>query len=192
MVPPPGRRERKKAATRKAIADAALRLFLERGYAEVGVREVANEADVATATLFAYFPSKEALVFDCEEAEESALVEAVTGRAPGVSIPEALHRKFQADLRDAAGLPEFRRLISETPALREYADRMWLRYEKTLAAAIAAELGYSDPPPACRALARFVLDARVLVREEADPVAATEQIFALISSGWDRMSTALT
>ncbi|MFE2143549.1 TetR/AcrR family transcriptional regulator, partial [Streptomyces sp. NPDC059456] len=53
--PPPaptGRRERKKAATRRAIADAALHLFLERGYDEVGIREIADAADVSNTTLF--------------------------------------------------------------------------------------------------------------------------------------------
>ncbi|HWO62981.1 MAG TPA: helix-turn-helix domain-containing protein, partial [Umezawaea sp.] len=59
-----GRRERKKAATRQALADAALRLFLERGFDAVGVREIADAADVATTTLFKYFPTKESLVFD--------------------------------------------------------------------------------------------------------------------------------
>ncbi|WP_280454554.1 TetR/AcrR family transcriptional regulator, partial [Nocardia brasiliensis] len=59
----PGRRERKKAANRQALADAALRLFLERGYDAVGVREIADAADVSVATLFKHFPGgKEALV----------------------------------------------------------------------------------------------------------------------------------
>ncbi|WP_280431681.1 helix-turn-helix domain-containing protein, partial [Nocardia brasiliensis] len=52
----PGRRERKKAANRQALADAALRLFLERGYDAVGVREIADAADVSVATLFKHFP----------------------------------------------------------------------------------------------------------------------------------------
>ncbi len=59
-----GRRERKKAATRKAISDAATELFLERGFDEVSIREIAERADVSPTTVFAHFPSKEALVFD--------------------------------------------------------------------------------------------------------------------------------
>ena len=57
-----GRRERKKAATRKSLADAALRLFLDRGYDQVSIRDIAEAADVSTTTLFKHFPSKEALV----------------------------------------------------------------------------------------------------------------------------------
>jgi hypothetical protein len=58
MTEPSGRRERKKAAARQKIADTALRLFLEREYDAVGIREVAAEADVAVATLFSYFVFK--------------------------------------------------------------------------------------------------------------------------------------
>lgn len=77
-----GRRERKKAQTRQALADAALKLFLERGYDEVGVKEVADAADVSVTTLFKYFPSKEALLFDQDDDIEAALVAAVHGRPP--------------------------------------------------------------------------------------------------------------
>lgn len=71
-----GRRERKKAATRRALADAALRLFLEHGYNNVGIKDVAEAADVSTTTLFKHFPSKEALVFDLDADVEAALVAA--------------------------------------------------------------------------------------------------------------------
>ncbi|MGI5525872.1 TetR/AcrR family transcriptional regulator [Streptomyces syringium] len=90
MNAPTGRRERKKAQTRKALADAALELFLDRGYDQVGVKDVADAADVSVTTLFKHFPCKEALVFDLDQDIEAALVAAVRERAPGVSVPQAL------------------------------------------------------------------------------------------------------
>ncbi|MFJ9605938.1 TetR/AcrR family transcriptional regulator [Kitasatospora sp. NPDC101176] len=184
-----GRRERKKAATRQALADAALRLFTERGYEEVGVREIADAADVSVTTLFKHFPDgKEALVFDQDEDREAALVAAVRERPAGQSVPRALHRlllgahsrRVHTDPR----FDDFLRLIDTTPALREYARRMWLRHEQALAAAIAEDAGLAADDPGCRALAHFALEAPALVRGSHDPDTALDRVFDLLDHGW--------
>jgi AcrR family transcriptional regulator len=59
-----GLRERKKLETWRAIRAAALRVIEERGYEEVSVDEIAAAANVSRSTLFNYFASKEAIVFD--------------------------------------------------------------------------------------------------------------------------------
>ena len=187
MTEEPGRRERKKAATRKLIADTALHMFLERGYDAVGIREIAAAADVAVTTLFAHFPSKEALLFDEDQKREAWLVRAVTDRKPGQSIPQALRQELQATVRDFArpSTAPFWQLVDSSPALREYASTMWLRHEDALATAIAADLGLTEPSTTCRAFARFVLDVYPLARAAADPSAAVDEIFDLITPGWD-------
>jgi AcrR family transcriptional regulator len=187
----PGRRERKMAATRKTIADTALRLFLERGYDAVGIREIAAAADVAITTLFAHFPSKEALLFDEDHKREEWLVRAVTDRAPGRSVPDALHAHLRAIVLDFArpATDPFWRIVDASPALRDYASTMWLRHEHALAAAIAADLALPAPSTACRAFARFVLGVYPLAREAPDPAAAVDEMFALITPGWDALTT---
>jgi AcrR family transcriptional regulator len=59
----PGRRERKKMQTRDEILRAGLKLFGERGYQRTTVAQIAEAADVALSTFFAYFPTKEDIVF---------------------------------------------------------------------------------------------------------------------------------
>jgi TetR/AcrR family transcriptional regulator, cholesterol catabolism regulator len=58
----PGRRERNKLAVGARIRAAALALFREKGYEQATVEEIAERADVSKATVFNYFPRKEALV----------------------------------------------------------------------------------------------------------------------------------
>ncbi|GAA2068923.1 TetR/AcrR family transcriptional regulator [Streptomyces albiaxialis] len=204
---PPGRRERKKAATRKALADAALRLFTERGYDAVTLHDVAEAADVSTTTLLKHFPGKEALVFDEEADQEAGLVAAVRDRSPGTSLPRALcaHVK-RARLHTAAtdeaaatdgpatGGPapgvryeDFRDLVTRTPALSAYAHRMWMRHQDALARAIAEDVGAPADDPRCAALARFALETSALAHGAPDAEHAEHTVdaaFDLLEHGW--------
>ncbi|GHH00587.1 TetR/AcrR family transcriptional regulator [Streptomyces rubradiris] len=186
MTAPTGRRERKKAATRQKIAEAALRLFLERGYEAVGIRDVAAEADVAVTTLFAHFPSKEALVFDQDQDFERRLGQAVTDRAAGEPLIPALRREVQALVRHCTGdgAAPIWRMIDGSRTLLDYEQSMRLRHAESLAAAIAADLGLPSATTACRTVARFVIDAYSLAREAADPEAALDEIFRMIEAAW--------
>ena len=179
-----GRRERKKAQTRQALADAALALFVERGYDEVGVKEVADAADVSVTTLFKHFPSKEALVFDQDDDVEAALVAAVRGRPPGHTVVDALREHILRDVADGVPDAGFMRLIESTPVLREYGKRMWMRHEKALARAIAGESGVPEDDIACAALARFALASRELILAHDHPRRAAEEIFGRLERGW--------
>lgn len=187
MTVPTGRRERKKAATRRKIADTALRLFLERGYDAVGIREVAAEADVAVTTVFSHFASKEALVFEQDEGFEQRLAQAVTNRAPDEPLIPALRREVLALVRHctADGAAPIQRMIAASPALRQYEDSMRLRHAESLAAAVASDPALARTGTVCRTLARFVVDAYALAREADDPDAAVDEIFRMIEAAWE-------
>ncbi|MFL9656763.1 TetR/AcrR family transcriptional regulator [Streptomyces sp. PB17] len=181
-----GRRERKKAATRQKIADTALRLFLERGYDAVGIRDVAAEADVAVTTLFSHFDSKEALVFEQDEDFEHRLTRAVTDRAPHEPLIPALRREVLALVRHctADSAAPIWRMIDGSPALRKYDDSVRLRHAEALATAIAADPALTRSETVARTLARFVIDAYSLSRESPDPEAALDEIFPMIEAAW--------
>ena len=78
-----GLRELKKEQTRQLIAGTAWRLFADRGFDKVTVAEIAREAQVAEATVFNYFPSKEDLFYSRFEAFSARLADAVRDRDPG-------------------------------------------------------------------------------------------------------------
>ena len=192
MSTSPGRRERKKAATRQALADAALRLFLDRGYHDVGVREIAEEADTSVSTLFAHFPGgKEALVFDEEPARSDALVAAVTDRPAGQSIADALHRHLSDVYLQFADHPQmaaFLELVESTPELTAYSRQMWLRHEHSLAHAIAQATGADPDDFDIAAFAHFILEAPTLIRSGRDPQADLDQLFDRLRAGWPMFS----
>lgn len=62
----PSLRERKKAATRAQIAAAADRLFLERGFDEVTLDQVAAECEISVRTVLRHFETKESLALSDE------------------------------------------------------------------------------------------------------------------------------
>ncbi|SEF18026.1 transcriptional regulator, TetR family [Streptomyces sp. 2112.3] len=179
-----GRRERKKARTRQALTDAAVRLFTERGFDQVGVREVAEAADVSLSTLFKHFPSKEALVFDLDTDMEGALVAAVRDRAPGQPVLHALRDHMVRTRTIARNDDPTFVLVESTSALRDYARSMWSRHEKALAAALADATGLTPDAPAVTGLARFALEAPGIARASEDPARTMRDLFALLEDGW--------
>jgi Transcriptional regulator len=92
----PGLRERKKARTRQVIADAAARLFAQRGYEQVAVSDVAREAEVSEQTVYNYFQTKEQLVTDRDQLVQDELSRLIRTRAPGTT-PAAAIREFVLD-----------------------------------------------------------------------------------------------
>jgi TetR/AcrR family transcriptional regulator, repressor of fatR-cypB operon len=58
------RREREKAAHRKEIMDAAIKVFARRGLSSATLDEVAQEAEFSKGTIYLYFTSKEDLLFN--------------------------------------------------------------------------------------------------------------------------------
>lgn len=184
-----GRRERKKAATRQALAAAARRLFLERGFDEVTVTEVADAADTAVSTLFAHFPGgKEALILGDGDERERSLAAAVRQRPEGVSVLHAL-RDFLATRGpfDPDPEPEARRiakLVIATPALRTYARALWTGCETSLARVIAEETGRDADELSLRLLARYILEIPDLAGTDPEPAAALDIAFAHLERGW--------
>jgi AcrR family transcriptional regulator len=141
-----GLRERKKRQTREAIAEAAMRLFQERGFDAVTVADVARAADVSDKTVFNHFATKEDLVFHRGAERREALLEAVRHRPPGASLTEPF-REATADLLDVVergateAIVSIPRLVRESPALRDRLLLLWEQEASALAPAIADAAG---------------------------------------------------
>ena len=183
-----GRRERKKAATRASIVEAAHELFLARGFDAVSVREIADRADVSPTTVFAHFPQKEALAFGDEDERHERLVAAVGGRPPGTSISAALKAHYLAEITAFGSEPQRQllALMEQTPALVEYAERMWFRHEDALIAAITEEFGLAEPSDEIRFYVRFALQIQLNATRDTDPESTIDAGFRLLDEGWVR------
>jgi AcrR family transcriptional regulator len=140
-----GLRERKKQQTRRAIAEAAKRLFLERGFDQVSVAEVARAADVSEQTVFNYFSTKEDLVYERMDTFEQELLAAVRER-PADESPLHAFVRFILDRSDRAAsgegrrrVAELARLVNASPSLMARERKIVAKYTDALAALLADE-----------------------------------------------------
>lgn len=150
-------------------------------------------ADVSPTTVFAHFPRKEALIFDEDDEQRACLVDAVRGRAAGVRIPGGIRSYYLRELLelehdvDGENRRRFMELVDSTPALRDYASRMWLRHEDALAEVIAQAVGLPEPDDGIRAFSRFVLQVQLLATERAGAEAMIDAGFRILDAGWDAL-----
>jgi AcrR family transcriptional regulator len=168
-------RERKKMMTRRAILDAADRLFAKRGFDDVTVAEIADAANVSVKTLFVYFRSKEDLVFD-DDPLLDALVGALASRPAGTPAAVALANALLAQIRQQSdgvvGLFDWRRVHDESPALQSALLRRWARFEDRISEELAREKG--RPPTAATRLRAIQLVGLIRTAASAEVRAGFE------------------
>jgi AcrR family transcriptional regulator len=83
LPPPDSRRTRKKEALQLRIIDVAMQVFAEQGFEHATMEAIADEADIAKATLYRYFPVKEAILagyWRLKAQEKTALVDKLLTR----------------------------------------------------------------------------------------------------------------
>ena len=114
------KRERNPAAKRARIAAAALDLFERQGYAETTIDQIAEAAQVGRRTVFEYFPTKAAMVFDHLVVQREATLQRLRERPleepPLVSL-HAVLRELGKEGYDRRLLGQIRAVLNAEPEL---------------------------------------------------------------------------
>ena len=157
---PCGLRERKKARTRAAIRQHALRLFRENGYQRTTVEQIAAAAEVSPSTFFRYFPSKENLVL--QDDMDTRMIEAFERQPSGLSLVAAV----RAGVREAfssyteAELETVRETTALTMTVPEVRARAMDEFSRTIgiiAEALAKRSGRPADDLAVRTMAGAII-----------------------------------
>jgi AcrR family transcriptional regulator len=181
-----GLRERKKQQTREKIAQVALQLFAERGYDHTTLAEIAEAADVAPRTIFAYFESKEDILLCGERSFLDDLKRRLDERPAGRTTVDAL-RAFLSEIppQDEDDLLR-KKVMSDNPELQMKAHAGHTRLEPMLAESIAKDLGAQpdDLQPmlaAASVTAAFIsVRDRIFAAEEGGEPMTHEQAMATL------------
>lgn len=108
-----GLREHKKQKTRKAILDAAVKLFSVNGYENTSVDELAREAGVGKSTIYGYFKAKnEIFLAFCEDEVEYVFSDLARRSSPAAPLIEQLHTLFMSQFRYVTGNKDFGRILA--------------------------------------------------------------------------------
>jgi tape measure domain-containing protein len=143
-----GLRERKKLATKQALALTAMQLAAQRGLENVRVEDITDAVNVSRRTFTNYFSCKEEAIASLNTARFTQAVEALRGRPVSEPLADSLAEVFAGEHQDAAQLGPERiaqiRMMMTSPALQGEALKSLVQTEGPLAKAIAERTG-ADP-----------------------------------------------
>ena len=142
-----GLRETNATRTRDGIAEAAMTLFLERGYEQTTMEEVAAAAEVGLSTLYRYFPTKELLgtSYLGEPGQLAELVRARPGDEPvELALGEALLEFVSSSDEELVHSGRIRDLIQENPRMHGRLLDWLMQTHLALTAALAERRGATD------------------------------------------------
>jgi AcrR family transcriptional regulator len=138
-------RERKKLRTRRALADAALRMFTENGFDDTTLELLADEAEVSKSTFFRFFPAKEAAAIEAETELWTAYLAALADRELSGPVLGELHQTLATalDRLDTGWDERFvatRLLIARESALLRYVEHYRTGIKRQVVACLADKL----------------------------------------------------
>jgi AcrR family transcriptional regulator len=165
-----GVRETKRRETHGRIADAAMKLFLERGYDETTLDEIADAAGISRRTFFYYFASKDDILLTWNNA--GAVPETLKGaliREASTSTPLEAASRCLIEMASQFESPESRAidaLLRSSDALRSRKDAVFVSLEADLAATLMAAWPDEDQRAALRTVAMIAMGVLRLARED--------------------------
>ena len=141
----PDLRERTRRAVRAELTDVAMDLFLRKGFEATTVDEIAAAAGISRRSLFRYFASKEAIIFESLQDIGVQLAEALAARPRTEDPWTALRRTFDLITAFNRDDPErtlaFYAMVEETTALKARYYEQQMRWQEQLVPEVAARLG---------------------------------------------------
>ena len=167
-----GLRERKKLLTRQAILDTARTMFEQHGYDNVTVSEIADAVNISAKTVFVYFPSKEDLVFVSDDEVCEVLLNRIRDRPAGETPLDAMADAVrvmmsESDSPPVAELDRMHRMVGTSLTLQSRWRPMWEKFERSMAEALASELGEHPHAPRPSILAaQLILLLRSMASEQ--------------------------
>ena len=150
-----GVRERKRRETRQHIAETGLRLFLANGYENTTLDAIAAEAGISRRTFFAYFKSKEDILFVWQHEGWSAVWEDLRTVSPDENPLDAVCAVFLRHLARHANdeMRAIDRLLRSSETLRIRKQAAYEEYERALFAALCEVWRQPQRRPALRMVA---------------------------------------
>jgi AcrR family transcriptional regulator len=154
------------------LARAAHELFAGRGYHATTLPEIAEAADVSTRTIFAYFPSKEDILFSNFTVMKEALAQALADRPEGEDALETVrtfilssHAMAKSDLDE-----RLHQCVTSDETLRSHLRARIAQLEEMLAPEIAKDLAAADDDIRPRVVAASLTAAfNVLTEQDQGP-----------------------
>lgn len=164
--PGPGLRERKKAKTRRAIQEHAIRLIAEQGYEGTTVEQIAEAAEVSPSTFFRYFPTKEDVILqdDYDPLITEMLARQPSDAPPLTAIRTAMRMAFEQIPPEEERQIHLRaRLQLSHPALRSRSLDNMTRTMDVITTTFARRLGRSPDDLMVRALGGAIVGTMIPV-----------------------------
>jgi AcrR family transcriptional regulator len=191
---PPSLRERKKAKTRKVLADTATELFAEQGFDHTTVEAIAEACEVSPRTFFRYFSSKEDVLFAAGDERLRQLLDAIasrpSGEAPLRSMREAALSLVPEYTSDRAQLITRKRITAETQSLRSRGLERQLGWEDAVTDAFGQRI--TDAGPATIELRLVASVTTATLRAALHTwLEAGGDLATLINDAFDRLSRGL-